>query len=458
MKFSSLTRRTPFRIAALFAGLFAAAVALISTMLYFVITRELTDRLKQHTDDLRVSIVEVDKTGSFDDLKRLIAGYAADTEPEENIFLLTDKEGNFVAGNIGTLPLFTGWQEIQAPDLTFTNAKWSPSSTATAVVGRWTQVKGGNVFVGGGNADINDVQSLLVEGLGLGAILAVGLALIGGIALGARAQLRIGMIDTALNAVARGDLTRRVPRMQPGDDLDHVAELINQMLDRMQTLFASLKQVTADIAHDLKSPIGRVLQKLETLSDAGIPEDKAQAMLKDVRAELRGTVQTFDALLRITEIEGGARKARFADVDLRLLLLDVIDILDAVAADAGDTLVSKVQEAAPVLIRGDRELLIQAFINLIENAIRHCPKGATIGVQLSIDNGVPTVVISDNGPGIPESEYENVFRRLVRLEKSRTTPGSGLGLSLVAAIIELHDARITLGNNDPGLLVTVRFC
>lgn len=456
MNIRNLTRRTPFRIAALFASLFGVAVALISTMLYFVITRELTQRLTLHTDELRASILELDKSGTFEDLKRVISGYATDTEPEESVFLLTDESNQYVTGNIAGLPLFNGWREISAKDLQL-KSKWSTSSSSTAIVGRWTTVKGGHVFVAGGNSDINDVQSILIEGLGVGAILAMALALLGGVVLGARAQQHVSAIETALDAVAHGELSRRVPRTASGDDLDHVAELINQTLGRMQSLFASLKQVTADIAHDLKSPIGRVLQKLEAVSEDGGLQDRGQALLKEAREELRGTVHTFDALLRIAEIEGGARKARFADVDLRAILIDVVDILDPVATDAGDTLISKVAEAPATVIWGDRELLVQAFINLIENAIRHTPKGSTIQVKLTDVDGRHEVVISDNGPGIPESDYETVFRRLVRLEKSRTTPGSGLGLSLVAAIIELHEATIILANNNPGLIVTVRF-
>lgn len=456
MNIRSLTRRTPFRIAALFASLFGVAVALISTMLYFVITQKLTQRLTLHTDELRVSIVELDKSGTFEDLKRVISGYAADTEPEESIFLLTDQNNQYVAGNIAGLTLFNGWREIAATDLRL-KSNWNASSRSTAVIGRWTQVKDGHVFVASGNSDINDVQSILIEGLGIGAILAMALALLGGIVLGARAQQHVSAIDTALDAVAHGELSRRVPRTASGDDLDHVAELINQTLDRMQSLFASLKQVTADIAHDLKSPIGRVLQKLEAVSEDGALQERGQTLLKEAREELRGAVGTFDALLRIAEIEGGARKARFADVDLRTILIDVTDILDAVATDAGHTLVSKVTGAHASVIWGDRELLVQAFINLIENAIRHTPKGSLIEVELKNTAGRHEVIIKDNGPGIPESDYETVFRRLVRLEKSRTTPGSGLGLSLVAAIVELHDAKIVLANNHPGLIVTVSF-
>lgn len=457
MNIRNLTRRTPFRIAALFASLFGVAVALISTMLYFVITQELTKRLRLHADELRISIVEIQRSGSFEDVKRVVQGYASDAEPEDSVFLLVDQDSKYVAGNITSLPLFTGWRAIPSSELSL-KRQWNASSSSTAVLGRWTAVPGGNLFVGSGNSDINDVQSILIEGLGLGAVLAMGLALMGGVVLGARAQQRIGAIDTALDAVAHGDLSRRVPRTASGeDDLDHVAQLINHTLDRMQSLFVSLKQVTADIAHDLKSPIGRVLQKLETVSERETTGPESDALVKEAREELRGTVQTFEALLRIAEIEGGARKARFANVDLRAILLDVIDILDAVASDQGHTLQARVAEAKPAVIWGDRELLVQAFINLVENAIRHCPRGSVIRVTLTEEDGRPVVAIADNGPGIPESEYENVFRRLVRLEKSRTTPGSGLGLSLVAAIIELHEAEIGLAGNNPGLVVTVRF-
>ena len=173
--------------------------------------------------------------------------------------------------------------------------------------------------------------------------------------------------------------------------------------------------------------------------------------------DLSGVVATFEALLRISEIEGGARKSRFMDIDMKLVMLNVLDALQAVAEDAGHRMQNNLSSARPTLVRGDRELLSQLFANLLENAICHCPRGSLIQVGLDETAGRSVATISDNGTGIPEAERVKVFQRLYRLEKSRSTPGSGLGLSLVAAIAELHGAEIAMADNDPGLRVTICF-
>jgi signal transduction histidine kinase len=168
-------------------------------------------------------------------------------------------------------------------------------------------------------------------------------------------------------------------------------------------------------------------------------------------------VETFEALLRITQIEAGARRAHFSDVDLAAILADVADIYEPVAEEEGDRLEAAVDAEGPVVMHGDRELLTQLFANLIENAIRHCPRGTRIRVELVRRGDGHVAVVADDGPGIPHDECANVFRRLYRLERARSTPGSGLGLSLVMAIAELHGAGVVLVDNAPGLRVEVAF-
>ncbi len=167
--------------------------------------------------------------------------------------------------------------------------------------------------------------------------------------------------------------------------------------------------------------------------------------------------ETFDALLSITQLEAGARRSRFTKVDLRGILDDVLEIYAAVAEDAGDSLDIVERSREPVYVNGDRELLTQLVANLVENSIRHSPAGTRIHMWLKWQNGAPAISVADNGPGIPAPERENVLRRLYRLERARSTPGSGLGLSLVAAIADLHEARLILADNASGLKVTVEF-
>jgi signal transduction histidine kinase len=284
-------------------------------------------------------------------------------------------------------------------------------------------------------------------------VLAIGSA----IYLARRTQQKIDVFVTTLEDVNRGQIGRRVPLTGSGDDLDHVAAQINGTLAHLEKLIESVNQASSDIAHDLKKPIGRLRRKLEEALRATGSVADFRSRVEDSLVELDSIVDTFEALLRITQIEAGARKSRFSPLDLVPLLADVADIYEPVAEEAGDRLECTVPAVATARVNGDRELLTQLFANLIENAIRHSPKGTNIGVSLTAQGDRHLAVVWDSGPGVPSAERENVFRRLYRLERERTTPGSGLGLSLVAAIAELHGASVALADNKPGLRVEVAF-
>ncbi len=241
------------------------------------------------------------------------------------------------------------------------------------------------------------------------------------------------------------------------DDLDHVAAQINATLAHLQKLIENVNQASSDIAHDLKKPIGRLRRRLEVALGTADNADAFRTQVEQSLAELDSIVETFEALLRITQIEAGARRARFTSVELGTVLADIADIYEPVAEEAGDRLVSTVAIAERAQVTGDRELLTQLFANLIENAIRHSPAGTRIDVGLTYRDEHYVAVVADNGPGVPVDERENVFRRLYRPEGERSTPGSGLGLSLVAAVAELHGAAVELNDNAPGLRVEVSF-
>ncbi|HWK32212.1 MAG TPA: ATP-binding protein, partial [Hyphomicrobium sp.] len=229
------------------------------------------------------------------------------------------------------------------------------------------------------------------------------------------------------------------------------------MLAHLQKLIANVNQSSSDIAHDLKKPIGRLRRRLELALDSA--DDGAEFRLRTAEslAELDSIVETFEALLRITQIEAGARRSRFCDVGLDGVLTDIADIYEPVAEEEGDRLRCAVRANGDARVVGDRELLTQLFANLIENAIRHAPAGTDIAIDLEARVDRIVAIVADSGPGIPECERENVFRRLYRLERARSTPGSGLGLSLVAAVADLHGATVTLIDNGPGLRVEVSF-
>ena len=252
-----------------------------------------------------------------------------------------------------------------------------------------------------------------------------------------------------------GDLADRIRTTGSGDELDQLGRNLNDMLDRLQGLMDGLKQVSSDIAHDLRTPLSRLKQRLEAVrSEANSVQEYKEAVDQAVQ-DADVALSTFGALLRIAQIESGTRRANFSDVDLSALLANLATTYSAVAEDMGKTLVSSI--GPDIHVRGDRELLTQLFVNLIENALRHTADGAKVSFSLAHQDQGPFAEVGDNGPGIPESERRNVFKRFYRLEHSRSTSGSGLGLALVAAVADLHTARIELVDNEPGLKVALQF-
>lgn len=456
MNLNELTRSTAFRIAAIFSGLFLVTVVAIFAVLYVLITGEIERKLKSQILEVRDTLVAVQEHGGFQALTKMVGRSGPTTADAEDIYLLVDDQGRYVAGNIKTMPSFDDWEIFPWSKLPLIgNAKKTAHTTAALAI--WTPVNGGSLLVGDGNGDIEEAQIILVEGVAWGMLMTIVSALLGGTLLGLRAQRRIDAMETALEAVARGEFATRVPQTASGDDLDQVATRINKTLDQLQGLIGTVRQVSTDIAHDLKTPIGRIRQRLDTTRRTATTVEDYRKTTDKTLSEIDGVIETFEALLRIAQIEGGSRKARFSDVNLAGILCNVIDAYEFVGEDTDHRIFSDVQPGLAVTIKGDAELLTQLFSNIIENAIRHCPPGSRIDISLQTDGAKASVVIRDNGPGIPVNERENVFRRLYRLEKSRTTPGSGLGLSLVAAIAELHEATVELGDNQPGLAVTLHF-
>jgi signal transduction histidine kinase len=268
-----------------------------------------------------------------------------------------------------------------------------------------------------------------------------------------RIDRRLGRTQVALTAYASGEMSRRLPVTGSGDELDRVSFSVNAVLDRLSTLMETTRQITIDAAHDLKTPMTRLLHRLDEAEGNSVSE--AKAVLRSAASEAKQIITTFDALLRIAEIEAGARRARFDLVDLSDVVETVADAYGPEAEQAGQRLETKI--GPNLYVTGDRELLTQAFADLVENSIRHAGKGAMICLMAMSHAASVEAMVSDTGPGVPAADRERVLKRFVRLEASRSTPGTGLGLTLVKAIADLHNARLELSNNAPGLRVTLAF-
>jgi signal transduction histidine kinase len=312
---------------------------------------------------------------------------------------------------------------------------------------------GFKLMVGDDDDQVEILDKAILKGFTWAFVGVVILGVAGGILLSRGVHRRLAAITGTAEAIIDGDLARRVPVRGSQDDLDRLALTLNRMLDRITTLMESLKQVSGDVAHDLRTPLTRLRQRLEAGLSA--PAESAQA-LEGALADLDSILETFAALLRIAQIEGGARRAGFRSCDLTAIGATVVEAFAPSAEDQRQTLT--LEAAGPAPVEGDLELLTQMLVNLVENALRHAGPDTHIVVATGRDGeGAPWLSVRDNGPGVPASERQRVFDRFYRLERSRTTPGSGLGLAMAVAAARLHGAEIELLDANPGLEARVRF-
>ena len=444
------------RVAALFVGLFTATTILVFAGLYVKTRVDLDEHQRDYIIEVQEALLADAGNGGMAALAMAVTKKATGADDDDTVFLLTTGTGEFVAGNIQSAPQFSGWKSIPWESLKFIGHR-KIAEQDNEVVAIWTNVPGGKLLVGNSDSDVEEAGDVMLEGLGFALLGACAAALAGGTFLGMRARKRIQVFSEALDAISDGDLTVRIPHVPVGDELNHVAGRINSALDRLQSSVESIRQVTTDIAHDLKAPIGRVRQRLKKASEEAGSASEYQSIVSSTVGEIDRIVDTFNSLLNIAQIEAGLKKQRFSDQLLQPILATVVDAYGAVAEDSGHQLTSDLSGLGSIEVLGDKELLCQMFANLVENTIRHCPPGTHISIAGYSDQSRAVVRIADNGEGIPAEERKKVFRRLYRLEKSRTTPGSGLGLSLVAAIVDLHDGKIELKDNCPGLLAEIYF-
>lgn len=449
MRRDRLLRSTPLRLALIFALMFVGAFLVAGAVVYELMSRELRLHQEQTIEESYAVIADAFGDEDATDLIETVRTNVRATHHSERLFLVEGPDGKKLAGNIRPISLPDGWSTVGGRAVGFRNNQRYRVFTG--------KVEGNRLTVGLSYKEIDSLQTIVLVSFGWASLAVLVLAVAGGVVIGGRAQRRLDTVAATMERVAQGDLTARIPTSRNRDDVDLLAGDINLALARLATAVEGIRQVSTDIAHDLKTPLNRL--KI-TIEDALDRHGRGQPMVQSLEmaaAEADQINQTFEALLRIAQVEQGARKARFAPVDLREVLASLADVYEDVTEDAGQRLVCALGPAVPCMVLGDRELLTQMYVNLIENAIRHCPPGTTVtlGISRAANRCVTRVV--DDGPGIPDSERDRVFRRLYRLEKSRTSPGTGLGLSLVKAVADLHDAAIAIDDAKPGLSIAVSF-
>jgi signal transduction histidine kinase len=444
VRLAELPRTTSFRLAMLFLLLFGTAALLLYGFLYW----QTKDFLSEREDETLVTEQAAFDGMDASDLRELLAAHVVMDPHLQRLLTLFGPAGERVAGSPVGPPVLA--QPSDQP-FTFTQRRNGRPVYFRGLIRHLPDRH--YLLVAHDMTSIRAFGNLVLESCLWGGLATVLLGLTGAAITGADAIRRIEGVTRAIQRIVRGDLSGRLPTRGDSGDLDRLAQEINFMLAEIERLMLEVKGVCDNVAHDLRTPLTRLLAGLERARrSAGSAEDYAAAVDEGIE-EIRGLLKTFAAVLRIAEVESGARRAGFAYLDLSEIGSDVVEFYAPIAEQKGVAL-SQAGDAA-VVMRGDPSLLFEAIGNLVDNALKFTPPGGRVELRTFANDGGRGIEVSDSGPGIPADQREAVLRRFYRTEQSRHTPGSGLGLALVAGVAGLHDMAIAITDANPGCRVAL---
>jgi signal transduction histidine kinase len=440
-----LVRTASFGLAVLYALLFVTSVAILGVVFYLTVETSL-DRQIATRIDAEIALLQQELNVEGKD------ALVAEVQERTNVFpaleyLLLDANGNRLAGDLPSMSDTVGWTDLSEPR----GRRGDPPRTLR--VRNVALPQGLRLAVGDDLAPIENVRAALIEALGWLLLAVPLLSLAGGLALSFGFLRRVDAITRTADAIIEGDLSHRIPTRGTNDNFDRLSETLNLMLDRIQALMDSLRQVSNDIAHSLKTPLGHLRQKLRSArASDGL---KCKKAIDAAMADTENLLETFSALLRIAHIEAGTRRSGFGQVEISRLLASLAEAYTAAAEHEGKSITVNV--APKITTWGDKTLLAEMVSNLLDNALRHTPRGTKIEVSLAENESGAVAFVADNGPGVPAGHRDLIFRRFYRLAISSKTPGHGLGLPLAAAVAELHGITLSAEDNAPGLRMRINF-
>ena len=456
-----------FRLAALYFLVFAASV--LGVLLFVYLTSAgFVERQTEATLDAEITgLAEQYAQRGLSGLIQIVAARSAGDRGDAMIYLVTDPDGKPLTGNIAAwpagVPTRSAWLSFALERTVNGRSELHPAQ------GRLFVIPGGyRLLVGRDISDAAAFRSEVRTTLLWAGSIALGMGLIGGTVMSRNLLRRVEQVNRTSERVMAGNLSDRIPLHGTRDEFDQLAANLNRMLDQIERLMTAMREVTDDVAHDLRTPLSRLRTRLELAlvgppgasppgaspSGTDLSAGGQSEAIRDAIDEADRLLATFNALLSIAELEAGARRDQTAPLDLSEVARSAAELYEPVAEEKGFTLT--VMAAPGVSIRGNRHLLSQAVTNLLDNALKYAG-GGQIELRVFAENGQAILEISDQGPGIPEADRHSVLDRFVRLEPSRTAPGNGLGLSLVRAIARRHDGSVTLQDNRPGLRVRLQF-
>ena len=448
-----LLRTQAFRIVLAYVLLFAVSVSALLFFTYWNTRRTLDAQTDQ--------IIEAEITGLSEQYQRLgLRGLAESVmnrtlhSSQGELYLLSDSQHRPLAGNLDT------WPSVSPSPDNFVEFDYERRINGVPE----TRRARGRLFTLVGNFDLlvaQDVhdrdltQRMFTTTLPWTVALILLFGLLGGALMSRNMLRRLDSINRTSGEIIAGNMTRRVPVSGAQDEFDILAENLNRMLDRIERLLKGLREVTDSVAHDLRTPLNRLRHRLEKsqarLSAAGSDTGEIERAIADTDQ----LIGTFNALLLIAETDAGTARGAMSPLDLASVAGDVSELYEPLAEENGVALT--LATASVPMIEGVRSLVAQALANLVDNAIKYTPRGGRVAISINQSFAGVDLAVADSGPGIPAHDRGRVVERFVRLEASRNSPGTGLGLSLVAAVAHFHNAKLLLEDNQPGLKAILRF-
>jgi len=450
--FLQLWRTTTFRLTAMLIAVFVVfAIAILGYLAYqtsIMIQRQQMQAIDKEIDQLNRQYQRLGTRGLVVALQR-----SAD-RPGPGIYYVSDPAGQGIAGNVPSIPI----DVLETPGThTFKYDRGDgfndddPRAQGVALVKSFQLPSGFRLVVGRDIVERRGYSAAIFQAFGWGVLWIIALSGLVGVFSARYVLKRVDTVSDTARKIMSGSMSERIPVTKRNDEFDGLATNLNEMLERIELLMQGLKEVTDNVAHDLKTPLTRLRNKVEGALKDGTPPEKQREALETTIEECDQLIRTFNALLLIARVEAGSPSSAFAAFDLADVVTDIAELYEPVAEDSGITISTELSELPPFL--GNRELVGQALVNLVENAIKYA-KGAkstpAITIALRVVGANTIVEVADNGAGIPVEDRKRVLERFVRLEKSRSEPGSGLGLSLVAAVARLHKGSIEILDNEPG--------
>lgn len=445
-RFKLLT--TPiFRLILTWSAIFGLSACLMFGVMYEAVTKFMESQVDTELQNEIISLADNDGRMDRDRLVARVEGRVARHNRTGTYYLVENEQGDVLTGDLPQMPVpFNGAYDLPAPeDLPDHQLRGSGISLPNGI----------SLLIARDTFPQDEIADLMERTFGIGVLLTLAASLASGAIVGRRILRRIEAIGSFSREIMSGDLAQRIP-MDGGDKaLDGLAINLNDMLARIQELMEGVRQVTDNIAHDMRTPLTRLRQHLERVRQSGHSVEEFQNAVDVALIETDELLDTFGALLRIAQIESRMAGAGLQPIDLSAVCTLVAETYGPVAESEGDRLVAAIVPG--LLIRGDRQLLTQMLVNLVENALQHNERPVEVRLLLQNSSQGPVLTVADDGIGIPEEERGNVLRRFHRLDAARSTQGSGLGLSLVAAIAQYHFASLVLEDNEPGLRTILRF-